>query len=383
MRSALTYLYVPGDVPERFDKALASGTDAVVLDLEDAVTAANKDHARATVAAWVAACEPGDVQIWVRVNPGPLQEDDIRAVMHPNLTGIWLPKVSSAGEIEQADALLSGSSAVVSPLIETAAGVFAALEIARAPRVKFLQIGEVDLAADLGVDGSAESLSFVRAQVVAASVAAGIDPPPAAVSRNFRDADAFGFRAFSRGGARGQGVAGRLGTGYLGRGRRQQGIPDRRGCGSNRASSGGTCRAGVDQHLTSAESNAKPDARCGPTGAEDEVVPTFVAEHHLHRQEPESILAGEAGTGDLQATLIDDVFAVCVEHFESRGKVLTDVIGSRLQQCDQPAFEHAGFARDRAGIPDAAEDVEHVVGDSRILGEEQSGNDHRLRSSVS
>ncbi|MBY3986986.1 CoA ester lyase [Rhodococcus fascians] len=191
MRSALTYLYVPGDVPERFDKALASGTDAVVLDLEDAVTAANKDHARATVAEWVAACDPGDVQIWVRVNPGALQEDDIRAVLHPNLTGIWLPKVSSAREVEQADALLSGSSAVVSPLIETAAGVFAALEIARAPRVKFLQIGEVDLAADLGVDGSAESLSFVRAQVVAASVAAGIEPPPAAVSRNFRDADAF------------------------------------------------------------------------------------------------------------------------------------------------------------------------------------------------
>ncbi|WP_032368990.1 HpcH/HpaI aldolase/citrate lyase family protein [Rhodococcoides fascians] len=191
MRTALTYLYVPGDVPERFDKALASGADAVVLDLEDAVTAANKDHARVTVAAWVAACDPGDVQIWVRVNPGLLQEDDIRAVLHPNLTGIWLPKVSSAREIEQAGALLSGSDAVVSPLIETAAGVFAALEIARASRVKFLQIGEVDLAADLGVDGSAESLSFVRAQVVAASVAAGIDPPPAAVSRNFRDADAF------------------------------------------------------------------------------------------------------------------------------------------------------------------------------------------------
>lgn len=191
MRSALTYLYVPGDVPERFDKALASGTDAVVLDLEDAVTAANKDHARATVAEWVASCDPGDVQIWVRVNPGPLQEDDICAVLHPNLTGIWLPKVSSAREIEQADALLGASGGVVSPLIETAAGVFAALEIARAPRVKFLQIGEVDLAADLGVDGSAESLSFVRAQVVAASVAAGIDPPPAAVSRNFRDAEAF------------------------------------------------------------------------------------------------------------------------------------------------------------------------------------------------
>lgn len=191
MRSALTYLYVPGDVPERFDKALASGTDAVVLDLEDAVTAANKDHARALVAEWVANCTPGDVEVWVRVNPGKLQKQDIRAVLHPNLTGIWMPKVSSAREIERADAILSGSDAAVSPLIETAGGVFAALEIARAPRVKFLQIGEVDLAADLGVDGSAESLSFVRAQVVAASVAAEIDAPLAAVSRNFRDLDAF------------------------------------------------------------------------------------------------------------------------------------------------------------------------------------------------
>jgi citrate lyase subunit beta/citryl-CoA lyase len=191
MSSALTYLYVPGDVPERFDKALASGADAVVLDLEDAVTAANKDHARATVAAWVASCDPSSVQIWVRVNPGPLQEADIRAVLHPNLTGIWLPKVGSAAEVEHVDRLLGNSTAAVSPLIETAGGLFNALEIARAPRVRFLQIGEVDLAADLGVDGSSESLVFARGQIVAASVAAGIEPPPAAVSRNFRDAEAF------------------------------------------------------------------------------------------------------------------------------------------------------------------------------------------------
>lgn len=80
----------------------------------------------------------------------------------------------------------------------------------------------------------------------------------------------------------------------------------------------------------SSESDAKPDARCGPTGAEDEIVSSFVAEDHLHRQEPESILAGEAGTGDLQAPLIHDVFARGVEHFERRGKVLTDVVRSCL-----------------------------------------------------
>ena len=100
--TALTFLYVPGDVPARFDKASRSGADAVVLDLEDAVVASNKDEARSTVATWLAACEPGQVEIWVRVNPGALQDADIRAVAGPNLTGIWLPKVESLEEIEAA-----------------------------------------------------------------------------------------------------------------------------------------------------------------------------------------------------------------------------------------------------------------------------------------
>lgn len=190
----MTYLYVPGDRPERFDKALASGADAIVLDLEDAVAADRKDFARDTVARWIATLAPGSVEVWVRVNPGALQDDDIRAVAHPRLTGVWLPKVGSAHDVEQVDRLLADlcPGAAISALIETAAGVFDALAIARAPRMRFLQLGEVDLAADLGVevDDDGTALLFARSQVVAASVAAGIDPPPAAVSRNFRDGDA-------------------------------------------------------------------------------------------------------------------------------------------------------------------------------------------------
>ncbi len=87
MSVALTYLYVPGDRPERFDKALASGADAIVLDLEDAVAADRKVLARETVARWIAALAPGSVEVWVRVNPGALREADIRAVAHPRLTG--------------------------------------------------------------------------------------------------------------------------------------------------------------------------------------------------------------------------------------------------------------------------------------------------------
>ncbi|WP_064076099.1 HpcH/HpaI aldolase/citrate lyase family protein [Prescottella equi] len=196
MSRVLTYLYVPGDVPERFDKALTSGADAVVLDLEDAVRIDRKDYARDTVARWIAGLAPGPIEVWVRVNPGALQEKDIRAVAHPRLTGLWMPKVGGARDVEQVDAILAMSScpdAFVSPLIETAAGVFAAREIALAPRVRMLQIGEVDLAADLGVDVSKDgaALLFPRSQVVAASAAAGIEPPLAAVSRNFRDRDAF------------------------------------------------------------------------------------------------------------------------------------------------------------------------------------------------
>lgn len=191
MSVALTYLYVPGDRPERFDKALASGADAVVLDLEDAVAVDRKELARETVARWIAALTPGSVEVWVRVNPGDLQEADIQSVAHPRLTGVWLPKVGSAREVEQVDGLLTDlcPGAAVSALIETAAGVLDALAIARAPRMRFLQLGEVDLAADLGVevDGDDTALLFARSQVVAASVAAGINPPPAAVSRNFRD----------------------------------------------------------------------------------------------------------------------------------------------------------------------------------------------------
>ncbi|GAA5064973.1 HpcH/HpaI aldolase/citrate lyase family protein [Nocardia callitridis] len=194
--TATTYLYVPGDAPERFDKALRSGTDAVVLDLEDAVALDRKDAARTLVAQWVSQCEPSGVELWVRVNPGAIQERDIRAVVSRNLTGIWLPKVESAEQVTAADRVLTecrADHARISALVETATGLLALPRIAHAPRIDYLQIGEVDLAADLGieVDDSAEQLLFARGQMVTASAAAGIAPPVAAVSVNFTDLPAF------------------------------------------------------------------------------------------------------------------------------------------------------------------------------------------------
>lgn len=195
-RLARSALYVPGDAPDKLAKALNRGADELIVDLEDAVTPDRKDYARGVVTDWLDDCGPTDVGIWVRVNPGVLQEADVRAVAgHGHLRGFVVAKTESAEELARLDTLLNevGSEASMVPLLESAAAVFAAQQIAAAPRVERLQVGEADLRAELGVSlGEDErELLFVRSQIVLTSVAAGISAPIAPVSTEFRDLDAF------------------------------------------------------------------------------------------------------------------------------------------------------------------------------------------------
>ena len=137
-----------------------------------------------------------NVGIWVRCNPGALLETDVRAIADaPALTGVMVAKTETADELVELDRLLTslGSTAAVVPLLESASSVLRAVEIARAPRVQRLQIGEADLRADMGVTPGEDEreLLHVRSHVVLASTAAGIAPPIAPVSTNFRDLDAF------------------------------------------------------------------------------------------------------------------------------------------------------------------------------------------------
>jgi citrate lyase subunit beta / citryl-CoA lyase len=196
--TALAHLYVPGNAPDRFDKAVACGAGAVILDLEDAVAAAAKDDARAAVAAWVRRPHGSWPEIWVRINSGGRGDDDVRAVGAAGLTGICVPKVAGRADLERLDAVLSEveardgvpqGSVAVCPLIESAAGLLDAAAVARGPRVRHLQLGEADLVADLGVDLEPDGtqLLFARSLVVAASAAAGITPPLAPVCTDFRD----------------------------------------------------------------------------------------------------------------------------------------------------------------------------------------------------
>jgi citrate lyase subunit beta/citryl-CoA lyase len=194
-----SYLYVPGDAPRKLARALTSGADALIVDLEDAVAPSGKEAARTAVHDWLEAGP--DATVWVRINPGEAGHHDARAVVSPALAGVCVAKTASANEIatlgtvlaeaEEALGLPVGRVAVV-PLLETAGAVLAAAEIARAPRVTRLQLGEADLRAELGVEPGPDEreLLWARSMVVLASAAAGIEPPVASASTDFHDLDA-------------------------------------------------------------------------------------------------------------------------------------------------------------------------------------------------
>lgn len=154
---ARTYLFVPGDRPERVEKALASDAEAVVIDLEDAVAHERKSQARETIAQLRSSSKK---PVLVRCHPvgTPEFEDDLgclRAVL-PMLCAVMLAKCQNGREVELLEKSLPGVSIV--PLLETVAGVAALPEIARLPCVERVAFGSVDYANDLGVQWSSEGL---------------------------------------------------------------------------------------------------------------------------------------------------------------------------------------------------------------------------------
>lgn len=200
-----SYLYVPGTEARKLAKACSRGADAIIVDLEDSVIEERKSEARETVRVWLAAIEevrsPG-TEIWIRVNRGEAGVGDLRAVYCPALTGVCLPKVSGPDDIAAIEVTLlelatdagrSSTQFAIQPLIESAAGVLSAATIARVAGVRCLQLGEIDLGADLGVEESTDGMAFLlaRSQLVLVSAAAGINPPVGPVDVDFIDLERF------------------------------------------------------------------------------------------------------------------------------------------------------------------------------------------------
>jgi len=173
-----TALFVPASRPERIDKALASGADAVIIDLEDAVEAAAKDAARANLAAFIAA-HP-DTALMVRINDAESRwfADDLACVRAlPAGSAIVLAKAQSAAQVAAAAA----TGHPVIPLIETAQGVLALADIAATPGVNRLTFGALDLGLDLGLTpdsaAAATVLDQVRGQLILHNAAAKLAAP--------------------------------------------------------------------------------------------------------------------------------------------------------------------------------------------------------------
>src|SRR5215510_4364105 len=102
-----SYLFVPGDRPERFDKALATGAHAVIIDLEDAVQPAHKDAARAANRDWL---EGSRRRVVLLVNPAgtPWHDADCELLALPMVRAVMLPKSEQASQLADVAGRLRG-----------------------------------------------------------------------------------------------------------------------------------------------------------------------------------------------------------------------------------------------------------------------------------
>jgi len=169
-------LFVPGSRSDRFGKAVASGVDAVCIDLEDAVSTSAKNEAR--VAALNYLSKPHEGAVGLRINGMRTIEGlkDCAALIESQARPVFvlLPKIKSADEIEQVKELLGEGSPPVWALIETPAALFKIDEIAIAVGADGgLMFGGADMSASFGSDMGWDALYFTRAAIIAASAAAG------------------------------------------------------------------------------------------------------------------------------------------------------------------------------------------------------------------
>lgn len=167
-------LFVPANRPERFAKAAASGADAVIVDLEDAVPAALKDEARANLGAAAGPAVPAFVR--VNAEDTPWHAADLEALRALGLMHICVPKVEDAALLDRIAARFPYPVMLLAQ-VETAAGLERAGEIARHPDVLQLAFGLADFFLDMGMAASAEMTRHALCRLAVASRAAGIPAP--------------------------------------------------------------------------------------------------------------------------------------------------------------------------------------------------------------
>jgi len=181
---ARSYLFVPGDRPDRFKKAFGTGADAVILDLEDAVSADNKSAARDAVDNFVTP----DSHAIVRINALDTKWAalDLELCQRPGIIGLMLPKTQSVDDVVAVAAKV-GDDVAIFALIETALGMANVHAVSQAAATSRLMFGTIDFQLDLGIDGDDAELLHFRSMLVLASRCASLPPPCDGVTASIDD----------------------------------------------------------------------------------------------------------------------------------------------------------------------------------------------------
>jgi citrate lyase subunit beta / citryl-CoA lyase len=184
-----SYLFVPGDRPERFAKALATNAHLVVIDLEDAVGIDAKVDARSGLASWLLQAKASE-RVVIRVNAfgTPWHEEDVAMLRTAGVRRVMLPKAEDVVHIGEV-AARCGEGVEMIALIESVAGVVRMREIAQCKGVSRLAFGSFDFGVDAGIDGTGRELDYVRSQFVIESRFAGLPPPIDGVTLSTSDAE--------------------------------------------------------------------------------------------------------------------------------------------------------------------------------------------------
>jgi citrate lyase subunit beta/citryl-CoA lyase len=171
---ARTWLLVNGAQPSTFQRAFISPADQVVLDIEDAVDIAAKPEARETVVKYL----KNGHRAWVRINDRstPYWADDIAALRDlPGLQGVMLAKTETGQQVAETHDRL-GRKRVLA-LVESAAGIERAVEIASSPGVFRLAFGSGDYRGDTGTAADDLAMAYPRTRLVIASRVANLPGP--------------------------------------------------------------------------------------------------------------------------------------------------------------------------------------------------------------
>jgi citrate lyase subunit beta/citryl-CoA lyase len=187
-----TALFVPGNRPDRVDKAVNTAADVVIIDLEDAVPYSQKKETRAVVREKIMDYRERPVLVRINALDTEFFQEDLNAVVVAGLACIMVPKVETAAQIQEINRELLkveenkgmqlGSVSII-PLIESALAVENVFQIVsqrtEPPRFFTVAFGAADFALDMGfeITKSGEELFYPRARIAVACRAAGVEPP--------------------------------------------------------------------------------------------------------------------------------------------------------------------------------------------------------------